>query len=147
MRNQIMETAKLQRFISRQFLRNLERKVMDTGVYSSQHQMLMCLGDNPGCSQTMLAEKLHISTAAVTTTLKKLEKGGYISRETDSADNRTNQLQVTEKGRKVIEHSKQLFYELECDMYAGFSPEELQHLQKYYERILGNLKKQNEKES
>ena len=147
MREKIKQTARLQRIIGWQFLRNLERKVMDTGVYRSQHQMLMCLGDNPGCSQTMLAEKMNISTAAVTTTLKKLEKGGYIVREINSEDNRTNQLQITEKGQKVIEQSKQLFDELECDMYAGFSEEELNRLHGYYEKILENLKKQSEKEA
>ncbi len=120
---------------------------MDTGVYRSQHQMLMTLGVNSGCSQTFLAEKMHISTAAVTTTLKKLEKGGYIVREMKSEDNRTNQIQITEKGRKVIEQSRQLFYDLDCEMYAGFSQNELEQLNKYYERILENLKQQNEKEA
>lgn len=147
MREKIKQTARLQRLISCQFLRNLERKVMDTGVYRSQHQMLMCLGDNSGCSQRVLAEKMNISTAAVTTTLKKLEKGGYIIREVSNDDNRTNQLQVTEKGKKIIEQSKQLFDELECDMYAGFSEDELNQLFEYYEKILGNLKKQSEKEA
>ena len=147
MKEKITRTARMQRLVDRQFRRNVEHKVMDTGLYRSQHQMLMCLGDHPGCSQTLLAEKMGISTAAVTTTLKKLEKGGYIVREMSCEDNRTNQLQITEKGMKVIEQSRQLFGELECDMYAGFSEEELNQLQKYYERILENLKKQNEKEA
>lgn len=144
MQEQAAQTAKMQRLVNRQFRRNVERKVMDTGVYRSQHQMLMCLGDNPGCSQTFLAEQMHISTAAVTTTLQKLEKGDYIVREMSNADNRTNRIRITEKGRTVIEQSRQIFSKLEGDMYAGFSEEELQRLQEYYDRILKNLEKQNE---
>lgn len=144
MQEQVRQTAKMQRLVSGQFRRNVEKKVMDTGVYRSQHQMLMCLGENPGCSQTFLAEQMHISTAAVTTALQKLEKGGYIVREMSSTDNRANQIRITEKGRVVIEQSHRIFAKLEGGMYAGFSEAELQRLQEYYDRILKNLEKQNE---
>ena len=54
----------------------VERKTCDLGIHHSQHRMLMTLArrqeDTP--SQKELAERLGISAAAVTATLKKLEK-------------------------------------------------------------------------
>ncbi|MBE5869098.1 MAG: MarR family transcriptional regulator [Lachnospiraceae bacterium] len=147
MGEQAREVAALQRRVDRYLRRYIELKVSDTGVYRGQHQILMWMGRNPGCSQTQIAEALEISTAAVTTSLKKLEKGGYIVRQMDREDNRVNQLEITPKGVAVIEQSKHMFQEIDSSMYAGFSREELDQLQKYYERILQNLVEQTEKEA
>ena len=82
--------------------RVISKKVAGTGVYRSQHRMLMILGKHPDCSQSAIAEKLEISPAAVAVSLKKLEKAGYISRQCDEADNRMNHVVVTPKGKEVI---------------------------------------------
>ena len=144
MQEQIAVTARMQRKIDRQLRRCIEQKVADTGVYRSQHQLLMCMGAHPGCSQAFLAEQLGVSAAAITTSLQKLEKGGYISRETSADDNRINYLEVTDKGKMVICKSKQIFQGIEKDMYEGFTEEELERLQRYYERIHANLMRLNE---
>ena len=76
--------------------------------------------------------------------LKKLEKGGYIKRLVDEKDNRCNQLCITEKGRQVIEDSHQIFHEVELAMFAGFSKEEYETLERMLDRIYENLKKYHE---
>lgn len=139
MKELITETAGLQRRIDRMMRRCIEKKVSSTGVYRSQHQMLMILGKNPGCSQTELAERLEISTAAVTTSLQKLEKGGYISREMNKNDNRVNRLEITEKGKQVINTSIEMFAEVESHMYKDFSEQELELLRSFYNRISANI--------
>ena len=45
--------------------RCIDRKVKDTGVYRSQHRILMMLGAHPDFTQTMLAEKLEVGDAAL----------------------------------------------------------------------------------
>lgn len=82
--------------------RCIDRKVKDTGVYRSQHRILMMLGAHPDFTQTMLAEKLEVSPAAVAVSLKKLEKSGHISRACDELDNRMNRVVITEKGKKPL---------------------------------------------
>jgi DNA-binding MarR family transcriptional regulator len=48
-----------------------------TGLGRTSHRILMILSENPdGCSQTCLAEKLEISTAAVAVAIKKMEADG-----------------------------------------------------------------------
>ena len=104
--------------------RAIGRKVEGTGLYRSQHRLLMILGKHPDCSQTAIAEKMEISPPAVAVTLKKLEKGGFVSRQCHENDNRVNYVKVTEKGRKAIEVSIRYFQEIDEAMFADFTDEE-----------------------
>ena len=130
--------------ITRRHRAVLERRLSVTGVYRSQHKILMCISDNPNISQKELAEKKDVSTSAIAVSLKKLEKGGYIKRLVDEKDNRCNQLCITEKGRQVIEDSHPIFHEVELAMFAGFSKEEYETLERMLDRIYENLKKYHE---
>lgn len=123
----------------RAFKRCIECRVKDTGVYRSQHRLLMHLSRMPNRCQAELARHLEISQAALTVSLQKLEKGGYIRRETDSTDGRVHQVVITEKGRRVIEQSNSMFLEEEAAMFAGFSEEEMEKMQEFLERINRNL--------
>ncbi|MBQ8598435.1 MAG: MarR family transcriptional regulator [Lachnospiraceae bacterium] len=126
------------RNVDRSIKRSIEKKVEGTGVYRSQHRMLMILGCHPEISQTELAEKLEISPAAVAVSLKKLEKSGYISRQCNENDNRVNDVTVTEKGRLTIEVSVEYFKEMESALMKDFTMEELQILESYFRRIIAN---------
>lgn len=118
--------------------RVIDKRVEGTGVYRSQHRLLMSLGNNPDCSQTELAEKLEVSPAAVAVSLKKLEKSGYISRESDADDNRMNHVIVTAKGKEAIRISIVYFQEMENAILKGFTMEELAFLQNCFERMIQN---------
>ncbi len=119
--------------------RAIERRVKDTGVYRSQHRLLMHLNRQPNCSQVMLAEHLEVSPAAIAVSIKKLEKGGYIRRETDSCDSRVHQVTITPKGTTVIEKSILMFQEVEAQMFQDFSEEEMTQMGNFLERIYQNL--------
>ena len=118
--------------------RSISKQVEKTGVYCSQHRLLMILGKHPDCSQTELAERLEISPAAVAVSLKKLEKSGFISRQCQENDNRVNQVVITEKGWKIIDLSTQYFKEMENAFLSDFSEEELKQLQSFLERMIKN---------
>lgn len=117
----------------------IERRVKNTGVYRSQHRLLMHLSRQPNCSQVELAEHLEVSPAAIAVSIKKLEKGGYIKRETDESDNRVHQVTITEKGEQVIRKSIIMFQEVEAQMFCGFSDEEMERMSDFLERIYHNL--------
>lgn len=121
------------------YKRLIEWLVKDTGVYRSQHRLLMHLNLQPNCSQATLAEHLEISPAAIAVSIKKLEKGGYIRRETDESDNRVHQVTITEKGGQVIQKSIAMFREVETQMFEGFSDEEMAQMEDFLERIYHNL--------
>lgn len=118
--------------------RSIAKKVEKTGVYRSQHRLLMILGKHPDCSQTELAERLEISPAAVAVSLKKLEKSGFISRQCQKNDNRVNQVVITEKGWEIIDQSVQYFKEMDKAFLKDFSLEERRQLEAFLERMIKN---------
>ena len=117
----------------------IEHQLEGTGVYRSQHQILMYVSNNPNVSQKDLAKMYGVSGATIAVSLKKLEKCGYIKRMVDQDDNRCNQICITEKGRKVVEESILIFQRLESCMFEGFSEHDMNVLGNLLDRIYGNL--------
>jgi DNA-binding MarR family transcriptional regulator len=117
----------------------LDERLRQTGVYRSQHQILKMLSDRSNISQKEIAQSLYVSTATIAVSVKKLEKGGYIIRAVDQEDNRMNKLCLTEKGRHMVEHSREYFHQVEERMFDGFSKEDLAAMGQYLDRIYDNL--------
>lgn len=90
-------------------------------------------------AQRELADMLHISPAAVTNSLKSLERGGYIRREPERQDARRNQVILTEKGAQAVENCQSIFQRISTRMMDGFSQEELDQLAQFQQRMLDNL--------
>ena len=119
----------------------VERRTCDLGIHHSQHRMLIALAkrqDNVP-SQKELAEILGISAAAVTATLKKLEKEGYITRSMTDEDNRKNEIRITDMGISKLMEGRAIFESSDRTMFEGFSPEEMAMLISFMERIGRNL--------
>lgn len=117
----------------------LESRFKQTKVFRSQHQILMMLSDHNNASQKELAERLYVSTATIAVTVKKLEKGGFITRITDQEDNRINKLCLTEKGKHMVKISREYFSNVEAQMFHDFSKEELIVMEQFLKRIYDNL--------
>ncbi len=117
----------------------LERCLNSTGVYRSQHRILMCISDHPNISQTELAQLNDVTAATIAVTLSKLEKGGYICRAVDESDKRYNQIIITEKGEKVVKESRRIFQEIETTMFRGFTERDFEIMLTLFDRILENL--------
>lgn len=111
----------------------------ETGVYQAQHRLLMEIACRPNASQNDIARSMDVSAATVAVSLKKLEKGGYISRVTDKADNRLNKITITEKGNRVVERSKQIFASTDQKVFSGFTDEEKQTLSVLLQKLDANL--------
>ncbi len=129
-----MRIMKLYRYI-------LDERLKETGVYRSQHQILMMLSDHSNVSQKEIAERLYVSTATIAVSVKKLEKGGYITRAVDQEDNRMNKLCLTEKGRHTVKHSREFFHNVEERMFRDFTKEEMEAMGQYLDRVYDNLSK------
>ncbi|MDO4328698.1 MAG: MarR family winged helix-turn-helix transcriptional regulator [Lachnospiraceae bacterium] len=118
-------------------------RVKQTGVYRSQHQILMYIALNPDASQKDIARMHEVSTATIAVSLKKLEKGGYIRRVVDTLDNRCNRLQVTEKGQQVVDQSHEIFLNTEKEIFGGFTEDDFQALERLLARVYRNMEQMN----
>lgn len=119
----------------------VDRQIGDLGIYHGQHRMLIQL-TNPTIShpsQKELSEILGISPAAVATSLKRLEREGYVSRSTTDEDNRKNEIRITEQGLERVNKSRAVFEATDRALFAGFSPEEIRLFTSFLERLDDNL--------
>lgn len=117
----------------------------EAGLREVGHPMLLTIlesgeEDAPCHAQRDLAELLHISPAAVANSLKSLERGGYIRREPGQRDARRNRVILTEKGVQAVSGCREAFRRVSSRMMSGFSPEELEQLAQFQQRMLGNLR-------
>ena len=136
-----MRAVGLLRRVMRRHHALVERRTCDLGIHHSQHRMLMHLArkeaDIP--SQKELAKDLGISAAAVATTLKRLEKEGYIARTITDSDNRRNEIHITEEGLSKVTEGREILESTDRSMFEGFTPEELSAFTAYLRRINQNL--------
>lgn len=95
--------------------------------------------DKAAPSQRELADLLHISPATIATSLKSLEKYGYVSRQTDEKDGRRNLISITPKGCQALETSREVFESVDDYMFHGFSPAEREQVFTFHKRMLQNL--------
>ena len=119
----------------------VDRQIGDLGIHHGQHRMLIQL-TNPDIShpsQKELAEILGISPAAVATSLKRLEREGYVSRSMTDEDNRKNEIRITEDGLARVNKSRAIFEATDEALFAGFTPEEIDLFTSFLERLDDNL--------
>ena len=88
-------------------------------------------------SQAEMAKAFGISPAAVTGTIQKLEKAGFIER--TMKNGREKEIAVSGPGRVIVERTKKIFGDLDEAMCAGISDEELESFMEVLLRMQSNL--------
>lgn len=85
----------------------------DTGLGSSEYDLIHCVRHNPGISQAGIQQMLGMDRAAVARTAANLERKGYLLRKPDETDRRAKQLYATEAA-EAIKRSREA---VESDFY------------------------------
>ncbi len=96
----------------------------EEGVGTAEIDLIHALRHNPGCSQAKLAEILRADKAAIARRTKNLEAKGFLVREDDPADRRSQLLYPTEKAETMKSSKTEIeasFYEY---LLSGLSREE-----------------------
>jgi DNA-binding MarR family transcriptional regulator len=91
-------------------------------------------------AQRELADQLHVSPATIATSLKSLERLGYVEKSADAQDARRKRISITPKGTEAVEKCRQIFNELDRWMMEGLTEAESETLDKLHERMLNNLR-------
>lgn len=116
-------------------------------MHRSQHMVLMYIANsNANVSQKEIADTFEISPPAVAMLMKRLEKNGYVARESSREDNRCNVITLTEKGKQIVEATNQLGDQCSSIAFNGFSEEEIDMFILLMEKLGKNLKSSREGE-
>ncbi len=126
--------------------RMLENNLEGSGIHRAQRRLLMALACDRFQSQVELARKLEVSAATIAVSLKTLEKAGLIRKRMRQEDNRVNFVELTEKGSRIVEESRDFFDMLDRQMFQGFNRDERKQFSHYLERMYENMQGMAEKQ-
>ena len=118
---------------------HITKSAQKAGLYYGQPIILEYIKEHNLCTQKELADSLHISPASVATSIKRLEKSGFVKRSTDKDDVRKNRLALTDEGLKTLTDFRSICDETDKKMFEGFSEEECQLLCNFLRRLYNNL--------
>ena len=94
----------------------------EEGVGTAEIDLIHALRHNPGCTQARLAELLHADKAAIARRTKNLEAKGFLVRQDDPNDRRSQLLYPTEKADAMRSSKAEIetsFYEYLLSFLTG----------------------------
>jgi len=95
-----------------------------TGLSMPQFSLLMQMHHKGACGMSEVSERFEITPAAASQLVDKLVQHGFIQREEDPNDRRAKLLNLTDKGRDLIQRGLQERYRWVDQLAEKLSPEE-----------------------
>jgi len=111
----------------------------ELGLYRGQPPMLHALWEQEGLTHGELAERLHVQPATITKMIQRMEKAGFLERQSDLEDQRVSRVYLTDAGRAIQAEVRQVWRTLEGETFAGFTLEERVLLRRFFLQIRENL--------
>lgn len=105
-----------------------EQKLAEYQITNQQARLLgairRSLFDGVNISRRFLQERMELSGPSITSLLNGLAKNGFIVRYAAKEDGRAMQIQMTDKGEKIMAALDQVFRDTEQQLLAGMTEEE-----------------------
>jgi DNA-binding MarR family transcriptional regulator len=95
-----------------------------TGLSMPQFSVMMQLHHRGNCAIGDISERFDITNAAASQLVDKLVQSGFIKREEDPQDRRAKMLNLTDKGRDLIQRGIEERYRWVDDLAGKLTPEE-----------------------
>lgn len=114
--------------------------LLDTlGIYRGQPPVLHILHEQEGLTQSELAARLDLAPATVTKMLQRLEKAGFVQRQTDAEDQRVSRVYLTDAGRAIQADVTAALGQLAQETFNDFTLEERVVLRRLMLQMRENL--------
>ncbi|HAJ36547.1 MAG TPA: MarR family transcriptional regulator [Chloroflexi bacterium] len=110
------------------------------GLYRGQPPVIIALHNTPGMTQGELATQLHVTPATMTRLLQRLERAGFVTRQSDADDQRISRFALTAAGEAIRMTMMATLRQLEAETFAGLTPAELAIMRQLLERLRTNLR-------
>lgn len=102
---------------------------------SAEARALMYLGANQGIAQGRLAEIMEVQAIVLSRIVDRLAEAGWVERRLSEADRRLRLLHLTTEGKALVRRLNRVHDELNGELTASFSEEELRLLAAGLSRI------------
>ncbi len=111
------------------------------GLHPGQGVILFELGKHAGISQSDLAKAVNVSQPTMAKGLARMERSGIIKRKQNPADGRASLNFLTQKGRDLLESFNASWAEIESQLFAGMTEQEMTAGLAFVKHLESNLTK------
>ena len=116
--------------------RTLELELSKEDVTLEQFRLLLIVGHHERLlTPAEICRYIFRESQTVTNTLNHLEKDGYVKKVKDQNDKRKVRIQITERGKQLLEKYDQWVAPSANEIISCFSKEELQQFEEYLKRL------------
>jgi DNA-binding MarR family transcriptional regulator len=123
--------------------RGLQPLELDLGSFDVLATLFRA-GSKYRLTPTALYRELILSSGAMTNRLDGLERSGWVKRLADPSDRRGTLIELTAKGKALINQAIELHLENEATMVAALSQDERKRLAALLGKLLATLENKNE---
>jgi DNA-binding MarR family transcriptional regulator len=106
------------------------------GLSMNQIKMMHLVSHKPGISQTVVAERLGVTTASISTSVRELEAEGLIERRANPDDARVMLLHLAPLGEKIFEQLFEGFTNTFANLLKVLPPDHQEQLVELLEQAL-----------
>ena len=117
------------------FRQAFRRRLKALAVTSAEARAIMYLRANEGAAQARLAEELEVQPIALTRVIDRLERAGLVERRLSDADRRVRLLFTTASGKALVRRLFQLHEDLNSEITASLSDDDMARLAAALEAI------------
>lgn len=136
------EIGTISRYLSiahRALLSRIDEELSDYSIGVAQLLLLFPLFENEGIHQKDLCQIFNMDKGAVGRGLQKLEDSGFIERDDDPEDKRSNLIFLTERSEELKPELVSMLESIEGEAKKDLSPEEIEKFAETVEKICANL--------
>ena len=117
----------------------LAARLLESGLYAGQDQIMLALADGKPLTPTALAQALNVRPPTITKTINRLQSQGFLEKAPSQSDGRQAEISLTEKGRDTIEAISKSVKRTEKKALKGIDKKELKAAIKTLAKIAANL--------
>lgn len=120
-------------FTAQQKLRTYMKNVLvkeNVKVTTAQAGILFLLKQKNGQSMSELSQVLSIDNSTLTGLIDRLERSGFVRRNSNPGDRRALNIDITDTGVKELEKAKVVIRRVNDEIKAGFSEQEMESFKK-----------------
>lgn len=107
---------------------DLRKRLAPLGIRPNQALILDALGVWETASQSELAQKFNVTAASMSTMTVRLINAGFVQREVDPNEIRSNILRLTDEGKNLLEEIHTFWREMDAMIEETIGPEKAKQL-------------------
>jgi MarR family multiple antibiotic resistance transcriptional regulator len=119
-------------------LTSLDTELEPFGLTGAQFSVLKNVAQGTAATAADLCRTMHYDTGSMTRMLDRLEEKAVLRRERCTKDRRVVFLRMTATGKELLPQLRSAAVRVLSRHLAGFSPEEVDNLKQYLDRMIEN---------